>query len=351
LKKSFVKVSKKKIVQNIATLLIFGVGIYLLLPQITTLKNSWQVLLKMLPYAIALAFLVQVISYLGSGYLLKKTLEISHKIVTLGRSTLIVMGAASISLVAGGTVGSSTAIFHWTKGKTGSVSGSTLASLLPSLFNSLMLVVVSIFGLFHLILVHDLSRTQLIGFSLTLLFLGIVIAASILASRYRNRASLAILWISSHWALIIHKDFDPEPTQKEVDGLFLAWDELWRGKWHQLVLGSFLNVFFDMMTLYFLFIAAGHTISFGVLLSGYALPLLLGKMAFVLPGGVGVVESSMAALFTSLGIPNTSAVVVVLGYRLISFWFPSLLGFPIAAFLQKSVKPDSSEMKSKNSKL
>jgi uncharacterized protein (TIRG00374 family) len=340
LKKSFGKITKKKIIQNIATLVIFGVGIYLILPQITTLENSWQVLLKMLPYAVTLAFLAQVLSYLGSGYLLKKTLEISHQIVALSRSTLIVMGAASVSLVAGGTVGSSAAIFHWTKGKEGSVGGSTLASLLPSLFNSLMLVVVSIFGLVHLILAHDLSQTQLLGFIITLLFLGIVIAASILASRYHNRASLAILWISRHWALINRKDFNPEPVQKEVDGLFLAWDELWRGKWHYLMLGSFMNVFFDMMTLYFLFIAAGHTISFGELLSGYALPLLLGKMAFVIPGGVGVVESSMAALFTSLGIPNASAVVVVLGYRLISFWIPSLLGFPIATYLQKSAKPE-----------
>jgi glycosyltransferase 2 family protein len=70
--------------------------------------------------------------------------------------------------------------------------------------------------------------------------------------------------------------------------------------------------------------------------AGYGLPLLLGKMAFVVPGGVGVVEGSTAVLYTGLGVPQATAVVVVLGYRMVSFWIPSLAGFPIAAYLQRS---------------
>ena len=93
---------------------------------------------------------------------------------------------------------------------------------------------------------------------------------------------------------------------------------------------------FDVLTLYFLFVAAGNNISLGVLLAGYGLPLLLGKVAFIIPGGVGVVESSMAVLYNGLGIPAATTAVVVLGYRLISFWVPSLAGFPIAAYLHRS---------------
>lgn len=59
-------------------------------------------------------------------------------------------------------------------------------------------------------------------------------------------------------------------------------------------------------------------------LAGYGLPLLLGKIAFVMPNG--------------LGVPDPITVVVVLGYRLISFWIPSLSGFPIAIYLQRSKK-------------
>ncbi len=53
-------------------------------------------------------------------------------------------------------------------------------------------------------------------------------------------------------------------------------------------------------------------------------------MAFLLPGGVGVVESTMAALYKGLGVPGSIAVVVILSYRLFSFWIPTLIGFSIA---------------------
>jgi len=91
-----------------------------------------------------------------------------------------------------------------------------------------------------------------------------------------------------------------------------------------------------MLTLYFLFIAAGHRVSFGVLLTGYGLPLLLGKMAFMIPGGVGVIESTMTGLYTGLGISSSVAVVVVLAYRIISFWLPLLLGFPLVLYLERN---------------
>jgi uncharacterized membrane protein YbhN (UPF0104 family) len=35
----------------------------------------------------------------------------------------------------------------------------------------------------------------------------------------------------------------------------------------------------------------------------------------------------MAALFTSLAVPKDIALVVILGYRLISFWLPIMVGF------------------------
>ncbi|MHB8807975.1 MAG: flippase-like domain-containing protein, partial [Anaerolineaceae bacterium] len=62
-------------------------------------------------------------------------------------------------------------------------------------------------------------------------------------------------------------------------------------------------------------------------------PLLLGKAAFVIPGGVGIVEGTMVALYDKLGVTNEVAVIVVLAYRLISFWLPSIIGFPLVFYL------------------
>jgi uncharacterized protein (TIRG00374 family) len=61
----------------------------------------------------------------------------------------------------------------------------------------------------------------------------------------------------------------------------------------------------------------------------------MGKISF-LPGGLGIVEGTMTALYGGLGVPATVTVVVVIAYRLISFWIPTVLGFPIAAYLQRA---------------
>ncbi len=75
----------------------------------------------------------------------------------------------------------------------------------------------------------------------------------------------------------------------------------------------------------------------GALLTGCSLPLLLVKLAFI-PGGVGVVEATMFAMFTmftSLGTGGAATSVAVLGYRLLSFWIPTLIGFALVPPFQR----------------
>jgi uncharacterized protein (TIRG00374 family) len=287
-------------------------------------------------WAVVLAFIAQVLSYLGSGFMLQSILAIAHQKVSLWLNTLIVLGSYSIGMVAGGTIGTTAAIYRWTSGGEGSMEGATLASIFLPQFNTFMLVLASIFGLVHLFLVHSLTQAQLIGFGATLLILALIIGGAAFVVRFRDQATRAIIGFSSRIARLERKSYDPNATRQAAGDLFGAWDALWKGAWHQPLVGALLNVTFDMLTLYFLFVAAGEKVSPGVLLAGYSLPLLLGKVAFFLPGGVGVVESSMAVLYNGLGVPTATTGIVVLGYRLISFWIPSLAGFPIAAYLQRS---------------
>ena len=322
--------------QKIGYLTVLGIALYLILPQITALENSWQVLKSMGLWAVGLAFFAQILSYLGSGFLLQSILAIAHQKVSLWLNTMIVLGSYSIGMVAGGMIGTTAVIYHWTSGGKGSMEGATLASIFLPQFNTIMLVLLSIFGLVHLVLAHSLTQAQLIGFGATMLILVLIIGSAALVVRFRNQATKAIIGLSSRVARLNRKSFDPNATRQEASDLFGAWDALWQGAWHRPMVGAFLNVAFDLLTLYFLFVAAGENISLGVLLAGYGLPLLLGKVAFIIPGGVGVVESSMAVLYNGLGVPQATTVAVVLSYRLISFWIPSLAGFPIAAYLQRS---------------
>jgi len=164
----------KKIWRRLILLVILGVAVHLILPNIPTLENSLRVVAKMQLWAVGLAFIALILSYLGSGYLLQNTLALTNQIIKLGQSTLIVMGAASISMVAAGILGSSAAIFRWTSRDQKGVEGATLASLLPSLFNDMIFVFFSILGLAVLIIGNNLSRHNLVGFIITLIVLGVI---------------------------------------------------------------------------------------------------------------------------------------------------------------------------------
>ena len=344
MKKIFGLIKRYQAGKKLLVLVVLGAAVYLILPQIAALENSWQVLTSMSLWAVGLAFIAQGLSYLGSGFLLQSILALAHQKVSLWLNTLIVFGSTSIGMVAGGVIGSSAAVYRWT-GRSkdalspgGSMEGATLASIFLPLFNNIILVLVSIFGLVHLIAVHSLTQAQTVGFGATLLILGLIIGGVALAVHFRIQATKVVMWMTSHVARLRRKPFEADVTRQEARDLFGAWDTLWQGAWLRLAEGAFLNVAFDILTLYLLFVAAGANVSLGVLLAGYALPQLLGKVAFILPGGVGVVESSMVVLYTVLGVLQPTATVVVLSYRLISFWIPSLAGFPIAAYLQESQK-------------
>jgi uncharacterized protein (TIRG00374 family) len=315
-------------------LLLLGLAVHLILPQIATLEQSLQVIRGMALWAVVLAVAAQVLSYGGSGFLLRAIVAVVGQRLAIVRGTLITMAASSIGLVAGGMVGNAAATYRWTRASGVSREGAVLAGWLPPLFNNGVLVVIGVFGLLHLLIVHELSTLQAIGFGLTLLVLSLIVSVVLWGVRHRPQLTMLAVRTTSRWAALRRRLYNPATTEATTARLFDAWDALRSGGWRGPVLGAVLNVAFDMLTLYSLFIAAGHAVSPGVLLVGYGLPLLLGKVSF-LPGGVGIVEGTMAALYDGLGVSDGVTVVVILTYRVLSFWLPALLGFPLVPYLQR----------------
>jgi len=146
-----------------------------------------------------------------------------------------------------------------------------------------------------------------------------------------------INWALWHWNKIRKKPYDPQKTRDMLDNLIFSWKEMGRGNWKKPLLGAFGYTLFDLLAMYLIFIAAGYNIKLGVLFASYGLPYLLAKIAFIFPGGIGVVEATMAAIQTSLGVPSEISVVVILVYRLFSFWAPTLLGFAAMGYLNHNV--------------
>lgn len=72
------------------------------------------------------------------------------------------------------------------------------------------------------------------------------------------------------------------------------------------------------------FRAVNHPLSPGVVLVGFGIGLFVSLVSFV-PGGLGLLEGSMTAVFVSMGVPLEASVVAVLIFRLCYHVIPLLL--------------------------
>jgi uncharacterized protein (TIRG00374 family) len=329
-----VQVLLSKSIPHILTLLILGPAIYLLAPQLASLEDSLKVLRKMSPVFVALALGTQIASYWGSGYLMQASVSIVKQRITIFQGALVTLAANSVSLLVGGSVTALAMTFRWMHRLGVNAQGGSLAGTLPFVFNNLILLVLSLFSLVYLLIRHELSRLQALFFAaVALLFLFMFVAV---AWALHHRAQLVRLthFVGQRWATLRHHSLNSEKADSAVDQLFDAWRHLRTGGWMKPIAGASINIGLDMLTLYILFGAFGHSVSPSVLFVGYGLPLLFGKIG-ILPGGLGIVEGTMAVLYGAFGVPKPILVVVILAYRLLSFWIPTLLGFSLVPYLNR----------------
>ena len=57
------------------------------------------------------------------------------------------------------------------------------------------------------------------------------------------------------------------------------------------------------------------------------------------PGGLGVIEVTLVAITVGFGAPRATAVLAVLGYRIVNYWLPLLPG--AVAYLRLRLRPDA----------
>lgn len=67
---------KIRLARYLLPLMILGLAVHLLLPQIASLKDSTHVIRSMSLWLVILAVIAQGCSYLGSGYLLKAIVDL-----------------------------------------------------------------------------------------------------------------------------------------------------------------------------------------------------------------------------------------------------------------------------------
>jgi uncharacterized protein (TIRG00374 family) len=103
-------------------------------------------------------------------------------------------------------------------------------------------------------------------------------------------------------------------------------------QWGQATLLSAGRLLFDYLCLLFAVRAVGAHPRASLILLAYAVSGVIGLVP-ITPGGLGIVEASLSGLLVLAGLTGVQAVLATLAYRLASYWLPLVAGpFAYAAF-------------------
>ncbi len=103
-------------------------------------------------------------------------------------------------------------------------------------------------------------------------------------------------------------------------------------QWWQATLLSAGRLAFDYLCLLFSVRAVGAHPRPSLILLAYAVAGIIGLVP-ITPGGLGIVEASLSGLLVLAGLTGVEAVLATLAYRLASYWLPLMSGpFAYAAF-------------------
>jgi glycosyltransferase 2 family protein len=310
---------RRRITRSVVSLIFLGAAVHFVLPYLTTFETASRTLRSLWGYWLLAALVAQVLSYIASGGLVTSVVRLSGDSVSPLRGTLITLASNTMGTLGGGFLTTATTSYRWVRQGT-STDAAALSGWLPPIINNLVLLGVSNWGLLVLLTAGDMQR----GVVLSLVILQVIAAAAFIGMAWSIRHKSRVL-------RLIRKT--PVKFRSAVEHMFASVQLLSGKGWRKPLLYSTLNVGFDAMTLWCLFMAVAHPVGMSALLAGYAIPQLLGKVLF-LPGGLGAVEASMVALYASLGVRHEVGVIVVLAYRVISFWIPTLAGLIAAPYLE-----------------
>jgi uncharacterized protein (TIRG00374 family) len=85
------------------------------------------------------------------------------------------------------------------------------------------------------------------------------------------------------------------------------------------------DLLFDLLSLDLVFLALRYQPGLGPLAVAYAAANIASAIPLT-PGGLGVIEVTMVAITVGFGAPRATAVLAVLGYRIVNYWLPLLPG-------------------------
>jgi uncharacterized protein (TIRG00374 family) len=332
------------------TWLKIGIFIFIavaVLVSVSDIKKLGRLSAEMNPYFLGLSFSSAFVSYLLIALSLKKILELLEIRLSFFEIFNISWVSTSINYVMSvGGIGGFTARIYLLKKKGISYSETIIVSIIHSFIMNVVLMLFVLIGFSSLLASKQMGIYNLVVSSCLIffaLYLTYLAFKSVVNKEFREG------WIDriGRWANRLHSfiskkggDLIAVETLASFKGEFNQGMEvmgLRRGELKAPVLYVFLDWVGCLLTLYFCFLAVHYFIHPEVLVVGFGVGLFASILSLV-PGGLGVMEGSMAAIYYSLNVPLEEAIVAVILYRLIYYVFPFLTSLLLYRSLFKEAR-------------
>jgi len=318
-----------EIAQNLVTMLLLGVGLYLLVPRLVGEAAMLDVVrhanFLLTPFALA----VETLSMLSICFLYHSLQREAGGHLTPGRTSLIFMSAYAFGhVVPGGNAG--TFYLNYVELRREGLGRRKVLKTLAAanvLYSAAMVVILAA-GLLSSCVLPGLPASYRLTAFLLAGGCALFLAASYLLirnARLVGRAAVRLARLLKRLGAWKDRE-EGELVERMVEVRDFVYRLVSRRE--PLVRNGVYALGFwlmDMACLFIVFIAIGHPVNPGAVIIAYTVADVLGSLPLT-PAGLGIFELSMGATLYAYGYPKEVLATAVLGFRFFSYWLCTLAG-------------------------
>ena len=292
----------------------------------------WSVLTNANPWLLALPVLFVLLSYLTMARSYQGIAEAAGCPVPLLEMLKITFVANSMNylLATGGLSGFAVRMYFFTRLGISSQTA-VIISLAQTFLTNCMLLLFLLVGFAYVFSSHSLTGSALV---VTTVLLVLFVIAAVLAALLLFHARLrrrTLFWLAQAAHSVLHR-VTPHRAPPRT--------HIWRYQFNlnrgigfllarrramvQPLVYIALDWLFTILVLYAAFLSVHYRVALSHVIVGFAVGIVL-SFASLIPGGLGVMEGSMAAVFASMQVPFETAVVAVLLFRVAYYLLPLLI--------------------------
>ncbi len=326
----------RSLIKGTIAVVVAGITIYLVFPSLAEVFASWPKLTSLEPVWFAAALVAQVAHFTCTIWL--QRIALRTKAWFSVATSQLAGNAISLVVPGGAAVGAATQfrMLAAAGNDTGTAVGGLTAFSLLGIGGLLALPIFVLPAILIGVPINkSLEHTALLGIGAFVLFAGFGAAVLVLDGPLRWAGRV----VQSVRNRVKRKS---EPMTGLPDRLVYERDrirDVLGERWKAALLLSSGRIFFDYFTLLATIRATGVKPQPALVLLAYSVAGLLALIP-ITPGGLGIVEAGLSGLLILAGIDAGDAVVATLGYRVISYWLPAVVGpFAYLAFRMRYGSP------------